>query len=152
MGATRTKRGQGSIRKLASGKWQVRYTDPNGVRRTGRVTFETARMADRELQLIRATIEQGTWTADNTPQAGDIDPKTVTLRELAAHWRDQRTSSTGQTLSPTTLSEYERLINVTLSPFATKTIRSITTQQIEQWRSPEMKRAPNQTVKAYKHL
>jgi integrase len=31
-------------------------------------------------------------------------------------------------------------------------IRSITRQEIENWRAPEIKRAPNQTVKAYKHL
>jgi integrase len=148
----RTKRGQGSVRKLPSGKYQVRYTDPNGVRRTGRVTFDTARMAERELQLVRFAIENGTWTADNTPQAGDLDPKTVTLRELGAYWRDQRTTSTGQPLSPTTLAEYERLVATTLAPFADKPIREITTQQIERWRSPEMKRAPNQTTKAYKHL
>jgi integrase len=152
MAATRTKRGQGSIRKLPSGKYQVRYTDPAGVRRTARITFDTARMAERELQLVRASIENGTWTADNTPQAGDLDPKTVTLRELAGYWRDQRTTSTGQALSPSTLGEYERLISSTLRDFADRPIREITTQQLERWRSPEMRRAPNQTVKAYKHL
>lgn len=116
------------------------------------MTFETSRMAERELQHIRMAIENGTWTADNTPQVGDIDPKTVTLRQLAEHWRDQRTTSTGQPLSPSTLSEYERLIVSTLRTFTDRPIREITTQQIERWRSPEMKRAPNQTVKAYKHL
>lgn len=109
-------------------------------------------MAERELQQVRFSIENGTWTADNTPQAGDLDPNTVTLRELASYWRDQRTTNTGQPLSPTTLDEYARLINNTLTPFADKPIRTITTQQIERWRSPEMKRAPNQTTKAYKHL
>jgi integrase len=116
------------------------------------MTFDTSRMAERELQHIRTAIENGTWTADNTPQAGDIDPKTVTLRQLAEHWRDQRTTSAGQPLSPSTLGEYERLISSTLRGFADRPIREITTQQLERWRSPEMKRAPNQTVKAYKHL
>jgi integrase len=109
-------------------------------------------MAERELQHIRFSIENGTWTADNTPQAGDLDPKTVTLRDLASYWRDQRSTTSGQPLSPTTLAEYRRLVEVTLSPFTNKPIRTITTQQIERWRSPEMLRAPNQTVKAYKHL
>jgi integrase len=55
-------------------------------------------------------------------------------------------------LSPNTLREYERLIDSTLGNLAVKPIRAITRQQIENWRAPEIKRAPNQTVKAYKHL
>jgi len=146
------KRGLGSIRKLPSGKYQVRFTDPNGNRRNARTTFATKVAAEFELSRIRGAIESGTWHVDETPQAGDLDPRTITLRELANHWRAQQVSSKGNPLSPTTLREYQRLIESTLRAFADKPIRAITRQQIENWRAPELRRAPNQTVKAYKHL
>jgi len=146
------KRGLGSIRKLPSGKYQVRFTDPNGDRRTARTTFATKAAAEFELTRIRGAIESGTWHVDETPQAGDLDPRTITLRELASHWRAQQVSSKGNPLSPTTLREYKRLIESTLVTFADQPIRSITRQHVENWRAPELKRAPNQTVKAYKHL
>ena len=148
----KTKRGLGSIRKLPSGRYQVRYTDPNGVRRTARTTFNVKSQAEFELTRIRGAVESGTWHVDETPQAGDLDPKTITLSELAKHWREQQVSAKGQPLSPNTLTEYERLIESTLSKLAGKPIRTITRQQIETWRAPEIKRAPNQTSKAYKHL
>ena len=85
-----TKRGLGSIRKLPSGKYQVRFTDPNGDRRTARTTFATKSAAEFELTRIRGAIESGTWLVDETPQAGDLDPRTITLRELARHWRAQQ--------------------------------------------------------------
>lgn len=146
------KSGLGSFRKLPSGRWQLRYTDPNGIRRTARTTFQTKALAVLELSRIRSEIEAGTWRVDNTPQPGGADPKNMILRELARIWREQRVNSKGQPLSPNTLGEYQRLIENTLRSFADKRIREITTQQIEAWRTPELKRAPNQTIKAYKHL
>ncbi len=146
------KRGLGSIRKLPSGRYQVRYTDPNGIRRTARTTFKAKSQAEFELTRIRGAIESGTWLVDETPQAGDLEPKTITLSQLARHWREQQVNSKGQPLSPNTLREYERLIDKTLAKLATKPIRAITRQHIETWRAPELKRAPNQTSKAYKHL
>ena len=146
------KRGLGSIRKLPSGRYQVRYTDPNGVRRTARTTFKAKSQAEFELTNIRNAVESGTWHVDETPQAGDLDPKSVTLSQLAKYWRSQQVNAKGQPLSPNTLREYERLIDKTLGKLATKPIRAITRQNIETWRAPELKRAPNQTSKAYKHL
>ena len=89
---------------------------------------------------------------DESAKAGDLNPKTMTLGELAEHWRGQQVSSKGSALSPTTLNEYQRLIESTLKRFVNLPIRAITRQEIENWRTPEIRRAPNQTVKAYKHL
>jgi len=147
-----SKRGLGSVRKLPSGLWQLRYTDPNGQRRNARTTFKTKAAAEFELTRIRQAIESGTWQIDETPQPGGMEPKNTTLKELAEHWRTQRVSSKGRPLSPNTLNEYQRLIESTLREFANKPIRSITRQQIEAWRVPQMAQAPNQAVKAYKHL
>lgn len=147
-----TKRGLGSIRKLPSGLYQVRYTDPLGVRRNAKTTFKTKASAEFELTRIREAIENGTWLVDQVPQVGGLVPKTMTLKDLANHWRGQRVSSNGEPLRPNTLNEYKRLIESTLKEFADKPLRSITQQQIEDWLILERARAGNQAVKAYKHL
>jgi ubiquitin len=61
-----TKRGLGSIRNLPSGKYQVRFTDPNGDRRNARTTFATKAAAEFELTRIRGAVESGTWHVDET--------------------------------------------------------------------------------------
>jgi len=146
-------RGFGSIRALPSKKFQVRYTDPNGNSQRGRVTFSTKREAEKELSRIQHSIEAGTWHVDETPQAGELDPKTITLKQLAETWRKQATNYQGRRLEPKTLAEYERLVNSTLATFRDKPIRQIQTQQIEAWRAKEPQREVyRQTNSAYKHL
>jgi integrase len=153
MAKTKGARGFGSIDQLKSGNWRVRYTDPNGNPQKGRVTFSTKREAEKELSRIRLAIETGTWHIDETPQAGELDPKTITLGQLATAWRKQATNSQGRRLEAKTLSEYERLVNSTLARFKDKPIRQIQTQQIETWRAKELEREVyRQTNSAYKHL
>lgn len=153
MAKTQGARGFGNIRELKSGKFQVRYTDPNGNPGRGRVTFSTRREADKELSRILNSIEAGTWHIDETPQVGDLDPKTITLKQLAETWRKQATNYQGRRLEPKTLAEYERLVNSTLATFRDKPIRQIQTQQIEAWRAKEFEREVyRQTNSAYKHL
>lgn len=153
MAKTANARGFGNVRKLPSGNWQVRYTDPQGLTRTARMTFGTKREGELELSRIRQAIETGSWQPDFSPQSGELDPRTMTLSQLAAHWRAQQVTSQGKPLAKSTLAEYERLIERTLSGFKDKPIRSITTQQLEKWRARELEREVlNQTSKAYKHL
>lgn len=147
-----TKRGIGSIRKLPSGRYQLRYTDPNGFRRTGETTYGTKALAEHALLDVRRTIENGTYEARQAVQAGDLDPRTLTLEELATYWRGVRLNRRGQSLRPSTLTEYERLIVSVLTPLKGKPVRSITAGQVEKWWAPEQKKAPNQASKAYKHL
>jgi len=153
MAKTKGARGFGSIDQLPSGKWRVRYTDPNSNPQTGRVTFTTKREAEKELSRIQHAIETNTWHIDETPQAGELDPKTITLGQLAHTWRKQATNAQGRRLADKTLMEYERLVTKTLGSFKDKPIRQIQTQQIETWRAKELERGVlNQTAQAYKHL
>jgi integrase len=153
MAKTKGARGFGSIDQLKSGNFRVRYTDPNGNSQRARTTFTTKREAEKELSRIRHAIETGTWHIDETPQAGELDPKTITLRQLAETWRKQATNAQGRRLEPKTLSEYERLVNSTLATFRDKPIRQIQTQQIDTWRAKELEREVyRQTNSAYKHL
>ena len=152
MANKRKKSGFGTITPLKSGKYRLRYTGPDGFRHNARVTFSTRAEAEKEKARILNTIERNTWRADDTPEAGDVDSRTMTLKELAKYWRDNRVTSKGQQLSPKTLNEYQRLIENTLAKFANRPIRQISRQHIEAWRAGDIKRAPNQTTKAYKHL
>ena len=55
------KRSRGSMRRLPSGRWQVRYTAPDGLRRTTGETYRTKADATRVLALIEAEIVRGAW-------------------------------------------------------------------------------------------
>lgn len=145
------KRAIGSIRKLPSGRYQMRFTDPAGVVRSGG-TFTTKALAESKLNQIQYQIETGAFYQAQAVEAGDLDPKTVTLSELASYWRGIRVNRKGEPLAPKTAAEYERLIESTLSDLKSKPIRSITSGQIERWWRPEYARAPRQTNAAYKHL
>jgi len=97
-------------------------------------------------------IENGTYAARQAVEAGDVDPRTLTLEELGAYWRGVRLNRRGQSLRPSTLHEYERLIQNVLTPLKDKPVRTITAGQVERWWKPEHNKAPNQASKAYKHL
>jgi len=148
----RTRTGSGSLRKLSSGRYQLRYTDPDGKRQTAPKTFKTKAAAELELSRIRVSIDTGVWQSPTAKALTDFDPNAVTLRELAEHWRGLRVNRRGQPLSPNTLTEYARLVTNVLTPLADIPIRAITPQMIETWWGPQRLRAPRQANAAYKHL
>jgi hypothetical protein len=56
-----------STRKLPSSRWQTRYLDDQGTRRTAPQTFVTKREADDWLATARADLLRGTY---RSPDAG----------------------------------------------------------------------------------
>jgi hypothetical protein len=56
---SRAKRRFGSVRKLASGRWQARYSVADGIRRLAPGTFDTKRDAERWLVATEAEIMRG---------------------------------------------------------------------------------------------
>jgi hypothetical protein len=100
MAKTTGARSYGNIRKLPSGRYQIRYVDPNGINRTGRVTFTTKALANKEIENIRISIEKGTWSVDYQTQEGEENLKVMTLEQLAQRWRAQATKG-GRPLAPT---------------------------------------------------
>jgi integrase len=73
----------GSTRKLPSGRWQARYLDDQGTRRTAPYTFGTKREADDWLATVRADLVRGTY---RSPDVG-----TERLSDYLADWLDTRT-------------------------------------------------------------
>jgi integrase len=72
----------GSVRKLPSGRFQIRYPGPDGRMRTGPDTYARTSDADRALTLIEAAILAGEW-AD--PERGKVK-----LDDYASAWIAQR--------------------------------------------------------------
>ena len=141
----------GSYRKRASGRIELRFTDPTGKQRSGG-TYATKQLAERAYARIVHSIETGTYEQELAVKQGDLDPKRVTLSELAAHWRSVRVRKDGQLLSPRTYDEYERIVEVTLAEFKDEPIAQISTQQLEKWLAKKRQAAPSMAVHAYKHL
>jgi len=121
----------GSFRKLPSGKWQVRYTDPDGVRRT-LGTYLTKQSGQEALRRVLSDIDKGIWELSRDSNRALIDGKRLTLAEVAERYRKLGTRG-GNPLSPRTLAEYEGYIRRDLERFADSPIRSLRADQIEDW-------------------
>ncbi|WP_326797285.1 site-specific integrase [Streptomyces sp. NBC_01808] len=134
------KRRFGSVRKLPSGRFQARYTAPDGLIRTAPETFRTKTDADLWLSETEADISREEWT---DPWAGDIP-----FGEYAARWVAERG------LAPTTAELYRRLLRTHLSPtFGGTPINGITPVAVRSWRADRLGATGATTVaKAYRLL
>lgn len=72
----------GSVRKLPSGNFQVRYPDSNGLLRTDESTYPTLTEAEQRLVEIEADMLRGQWI--------DPDAGKVSLKEYAERWITER--------------------------------------------------------------
>ncbi len=93
----------GTLRKLSSGRWQVRYRTPDGRRHTAPVSFAAKADADRYLAKIEADQLTGTW----------IDPKTS--RILFGEWAESHLSRMSH-LKPKTKATYDSLLRCNVIP------------------------------------
>ena len=115
------RRATGSLRVLPSGRVQVRYTGPDGSRRTAPQTFSTKTLARRWLALVEADIARGVW---RDPEAG-IEP----LRTYAARWVAERD------LSERTRELYRGLLDRQIAPFiGDLDLLAITPAKVRSWR------------------
>lgn len=137
------------IRLLPSGRYQVRYTGPNGVR-YAHGTYRTKTDAKRALALVEASISDGTWRRKRQVAQGGLDGKS-TLRQWSEDWIALR-GRNGKPLAARTADEYRRLINSSLKTFADGPISSITPTQVEKWWAPYRRKAPRAANSAYKFM
>ena len=126
------RRGRGSITKNRAGNWQVRYTDPYGKRRAGG-TYRLKGDADQQLAKILASIENNTWREIDNTVSGDLNPKTITLRQASIRYCKGRRNKNGQALSDYTTAEYARLVDKVLTRLAEKPLRSIRRDNVNNW-------------------
>jgi integrase len=117
----RERRVFGSVRRLASGRWQVRYRDLAGAVHTGPHTFTSKTDAARYLALMEADLHRGAWA----------DPKLgrITLAEWAERWQQSTTN-----LRPTTRDLYGYLLRRFLLPtFGQAALSSIDVVAVRSW-------------------
>ncbi|MFE0804324.1 tyrosine-type recombinase/integrase [Streptomyces sp. NPDC058812] len=128
----------GSVRQLASGRWQARYRDPGtGQLRSAEETYATKTDAEVALTHIEADITRGQWS---DPDAGKVH-----FGEYATAWLKDRK------LAARSRERHESVIRLHLLPtFGERPLSSITTAQVRAWRTACLTRTGEPTVvKAY---
>jgi integrase len=132
----------GNVRKLPSGRYQVRYPGPDGRLRSHPLTFDRKGDAERALSLIEAQMIAGEWT---DPQRGK-----ARLSDYARDWITQRPG-----LRIRTIDFYRWLLAKHIEPYLGDVpIGKLSTQTIREWRSDLLAKGVSATMaaKAYRLL
>lgn len=112
----------GNVRKLPSGRYQIRYPGPDGRMRSGQDTYERKSDAERALSLIEAQMMAGEW-AD--PVRGRVK-----LGDYAAAWIAERPG-----LRIRTVDLYSWLLTRHIDPhLGGVPVGKLSTQMIREWR------------------
>jgi integrase len=138
----RERRVFGSVRRLSSGRWQVRYRDLTGAIHTGPHTFTSKTDAARYLALVEADLHRGAWA----------DPKLgrMTLAEWADRWQQTTTN-----LRPTTRDLYAYLLRRFLVPtFGAVPLSGVDVLTVRSWLADLQAEhlSPSTVAKAYRLL
>jgi hypothetical protein len=125
------KRRFGRVRRLPSGRYQVRYLGPDGIDRPAPETFATKGDAEVWLTLKEAEILRGDWL--------DPDAGRVAFGKYAAGWIDD------QVLKPRTEELYRGLLkNHLASAFGNVDLRDIRESDVRSWRKERLTAGPQQ--------
>ena len=136
------KRVRGSVRQLASGRWQVRYTGPDGRRRSLPQTYRTKADADAGWSITAAELSRGRWI--------DPDRARVTLGVYLDRWVAERAG-----LSARTQDLYESLARLHVKPYlGSVQLRHLAPEMVRQWRQDRLDAGvgPSTMSKAYRLL
>ena len=125
----------GAIRKLPSGRFQIRYPGPDGRMRPGPETYATKVEAERFLTLTEAQLMRREWF--------DPDGGKISLAVYAEQW------ITDRHLRPRTVGLYRQLLRTHIVPaLGDVPIRDLNTPMIRSWRSKLLGSGVSQTVTA----
>lgn len=122
-GTKRRLPGQGAIRQLRSGRWQARFTGPDGVMRPAPQTFDTKLDAQAWLDGQADDVARGRWTA---PEA--TGSRRQTFRDYATLWLAHRD------LKPRTRAQYRATLDSDIIPvFGDVILERITPTSVRNW-------------------
>jgi integrase len=141
----KTRRHFGSIRRLPSGRYQVRYIGPDGRQHTARtpdgrsLTFDNQTYASAYLDGIRTDIQRFRWVdPEKSPVGGDI-----TFGEYAAAWL------AGRDLADRTRGDYAQVLRDHILPaFGSAPMGGISPADVRTWHA-SLKTGPTQRAHAY---
>lgn len=135
----------GSLRKLPSGRWQARYTGPDGVRRSAPTTFLTKRDANAWLAQVTADISRGRWTLTQATMA-------VSFSDYANAWIEDR-KVRGRPLADRTRDGYRDLLDRFILPtFGHLPVHTITRELVDKWYDRTAVDTPTYRARAYSLL
>lgn len=130
----RKKASIGSVWRKGS-RWVARY-EHLGARHAAGRTFTTEGAAWAWLRQEQVLIDRGEWSAPaqrRAAQQAKEERESLTLKDFAASWIDNRQTSRGTPLAPKTKNEYERYLTGRLAVLAAMPIASITRAHVERW-------------------
>lgn len=147
MARTREKRSFATIRKLPSGRFQVRYTGPDGVRHTAPSTFGARIDAEAYIVAKRRDIDREVWEADD-----DGRPAAVTFGAYAAGWLDGRQVA-GRPIKARTREHYAAILDDHLLPaFGGRQVAAIKPKDVRDWYANTLVDRPTLRSHAYSLL
>jgi integrase len=138
----RSPRRFGAVRKLPSGRYQVRYWGPDEVRRSAPETFVTTAEAERFLALLEAQLVRQEWI---DPSRGKVE-----LAQYAEAWIQERPK-----LRPRTVALYRWILTKHIAPhLGTVQLVNLTTPIVRKWRVQLLADgvSENAAAKAYRLL
>jgi integrase len=127
-----SRRGFGSTRKLPSGRYQARYTGPDGQQYSARtedgrpLTFSTKGDADAYLSLRQSEMVRDAWRPPSTPKP--VAAKPITMLEYATAWLADRE------LETRTREHYQQLLDDHIAPtFGNRAVATIRPPDVRTW-------------------
>lgn len=125
----KTKRTFGSIRKLPSGRYQARYTAPNGAYITAPKTFAAKIHAEAWLGDRKREIDANLWN----PAAIERRRPRGTFGDYAQQWLETRQVG-GRPIKARTKAHYTGILKRSLLPaFGRRELTAITPADVRKW-------------------
>lgn len=143
----------GTVEKLPSGRYRVRFTGPDGARHKAPVTFEDVKAArlwlDREVRSIE-TDPEGWLSPEDRAASRKVKP--LTFGEYAEQWLAGRKVH-GRPLADRTRDHYRDLLDKHILPtFGDRPIASIAHDQVDSWYERTLVERPTMRAHAYSLL
>jgi integrase len=135
--------GSGTVRQLASGRWQARFRGGDDVLRPAPVTFDSKLDAAAWLRGQAADLERGVWQAPVRAGASTA----TTLEDYAHGWLE------GRDLKPRTRLLYAELLSTLILPaLGRHRLDKITPAMVRAWHATLDPDAPTRRAHAYSLL
>jgi integrase len=146
------KRYFGNVRALPSGRYQARYTGPDGATYTARtgaggpLTFDSRQYADAYLSRVHGDIQAGRWVSPDAPKPAQAAP--ASLRAYSQAWL------AGRELSESTRLLYANTLkNQILPGLGDVPVTVITPAAVREWHAKlRSETGPTQRAHAYSLL